>query len=222
MQVSRDGMIGAGINTRVGPICRTVDDAARLLSAIAGHDPRDELTAFAVGRLPPHPYESYTSGGADALRAPADAWAHGSAAPLAPALQPTRPLAGVRIGVVREFMDVGALPVSDHGNIRVVAAAVEQLRALGAAIVEPADGEGGLFSPCVHGCASAARACFSPPVLVSMSCNRMCWRLSARFDACIILQLIAWSPACREQVYPTAVPRAAQRRLRAGGAGAFP
>src|SRR5262249_25900906 len=29
--VSRDGMIGAGINTRVGPICRTVEDAARIL-----------------------------------------------------------------------------------------------------------------------------------------------------------------------------------------------
>ena len=37
--VSRDGMIQAGINNRVGPICRTVDDAARVLQVIAGYDP---------------------------------------------------------------------------------------------------------------------------------------------------------------------------------------
>ena len=30
--VSRDGMIQAGINTRVGPICRTVEDAARVFA----------------------------------------------------------------------------------------------------------------------------------------------------------------------------------------------
>ena len=34
--VSRDGMMGAGYNTRVGPICRTVKDAARVLDVIAG------------------------------------------------------------------------------------------------------------------------------------------------------------------------------------------
>src|SRR5687767_12211252 len=35
--VSRDGMIQAGINTRVGPICRNVEDAARVLQVIAGY-----------------------------------------------------------------------------------------------------------------------------------------------------------------------------------------
>ena len=45
-------MIQRGINTRVGPICRTVEDAARILDVIAGYDPKDELTAFSVGRMP--------------------------------------------------------------------------------------------------------------------------------------------------------------------------
>ena len=48
--VSRDGMMPAScMNDRVGPICRTVGDAARVLDAIAGYDPKDELTAFSVG-----------------------------------------------------------------------------------------------------------------------------------------------------------------------------
>src|SRR5262249_33697060 len=57
--VSRDGMLASGINTRVGPLCRTVKDAARVLDAIAGYDPKDELTAFSVGRLPSEPYRSF-------------------------------------------------------------------------------------------------------------------------------------------------------------------
>src|SRR5688572_4754881 len=56
--VSRDGMIQAGINNRVGPICRTVEDAARVLQVIAGYDPKDELTVFSVGRLPAQPYDA--------------------------------------------------------------------------------------------------------------------------------------------------------------------
>ena len=43
--VSTDGMIGAGLNMRVGPMCRTVQDTARILDAIAGYDPKDALTA---------------------------------------------------------------------------------------------------------------------------------------------------------------------------------
>jgi Asp-tRNA(Asn)/Glu-tRNA(Gln) amidotransferase A subunit family amidase len=34
--VSRAGMLAAGFNTRVGPLCRTVKDAARVLEVIAG------------------------------------------------------------------------------------------------------------------------------------------------------------------------------------------
>jgi len=42
-------MIQIGINTRVGPICRTVEDAAKILDVIAGYNPKDELTAFTIG-----------------------------------------------------------------------------------------------------------------------------------------------------------------------------
>src|SRR5690606_18229514 len=50
--VSRDGMMGAGLVMRVGPICRTVEDTAKILDAYAGYDPKDELTAVSVGRKP--------------------------------------------------------------------------------------------------------------------------------------------------------------------------
>ncbi len=67
--VSRDGMIQIGINTRVGPICRTVEDAAKVLDVIAGYDPKDELTAFTVGRMPSQPYATLRA--RDAARRPA-------------------------------------------------------------------------------------------------------------------------------------------------------
>ena len=38
--VSRDGMMGAGLNMRTGPICRNVADAAKILDVIAGYDSR--------------------------------------------------------------------------------------------------------------------------------------------------------------------------------------
>lgn len=70
-------MIQQGLNTRTGPMCKTVEDAARILDVIAGFDPNDELTAFSVGRLPKKPYYNYAS---------------------------AKRLDGIRIGVVREFM----------------------------------------------------------------------------------------------------------------------
>src|SRR3984957_17847660 len=57
--VPRKGMVQIGINPRVGPICRTVADAAPALDVIAGYDPRDELTAFSIGRTPKQPYASF-------------------------------------------------------------------------------------------------------------------------------------------------------------------
>ncbi len=109
--VSRIGMFNRGLNTRTGPITRTVEDAARVLTVIAGYDPKDELTAFSVGHMPTQPYESFTK---------------------------DKSLKGIRIGVVREYMDkqVFSSPLY-AANIALVDKAIEDLRKLGATIVEP-------------------------------------------------------------------------------------
>ena len=111
--VSRDGMIGAGINTRTGPICRTVEDAARVLSVIAGYDPKDEMTAFGIGRLPDVPYETFTR---------------------------EARLDGLRIGVLREYMDRSLFNEADEESIAAAERAVADLQKLGATIVDPGPG----------------------------------------------------------------------------------
>jgi len=119
--VSRVGMIGAGLNTRVGPLCRTVKDAARVLEVIAGYDPQDELTAFSVGRLPSEPYRSFAN---------------------------ERTLNGMRIGVIREHMDKKAFTESHVESIDIVERGINDLRSLGATIVDPG-AEGALFQSCL-------------------------------------------------------------------------
>lgn len=76
--VSRFGMLPS-IPTQdtMGPMTRTVADAARVLDVIAGYDPNDPVTAYAVGNMP----ASYTT----SLNAKA--------------------LAGARIGVLRTRRD---------------------------------------------------------------------------------------------------------------------
>ena len=55
--VSRDGIIPLSTTQdAAGPITRTVEDAARMLDAIAGHDPNDPITAFSLDTIP----DSYT------------------------------------------------------------------------------------------------------------------------------------------------------------------
>jgi amidase len=51
--VSRDGIIPYSFTQdTAGPICRTVEDAVRVLDVIAGYDPADDETAWSVGRIP--------------------------------------------------------------------------------------------------------------------------------------------------------------------------
>jgi amidase len=119
--VSQDGIIGKGFNHRVGPICRSVDDDARVLEVIAGYDPDDEITAFGIGRQPPQPYSSYAK---------------------------EKRLDGVRIGVVREFMDEALFTVAAHESIAIADRAIDELRRLGATVVDPGP-HGALFQSCV-------------------------------------------------------------------------
>ena len=118
--VSADGMIQKGLTTRVGPICRTVEDTAKILDAYAGFDPADELTAFAVGRVPAKGYASYAK---------------------------KRRLEGYTIGVVREYMDRAAFTIVDEESIALVEKAVDDMERLGAKIVDPGEG-GALFQEC--------------------------------------------------------------------------
>lgn len=110
--VSRFGMMPANPTTdTMGPLTRTVMDAAILLRVIAGYDPNDPITAYSVGHVP----DSY----ADGLEAEG--------------------LRGARIGVLRDPMDANVDPTSDgYRQVRtLIDAAIGDLRSLGADVVDP-------------------------------------------------------------------------------------
>ena len=76
--VSRSAIVPLFLrNDVVGPMCRTVEDATRVLEVIAGYDPEDPLTQHAEGKIPAN-YRQYLA--ADGLQ-------------------------GARIGVLRELSD---------------------------------------------------------------------------------------------------------------------
>src|SRR5438552_1145163 len=51
--ISRSGIIPiSSTQDEAGPITRTVEDAARMLDVMAGYDPDDPITAFAVQKIP--------------------------------------------------------------------------------------------------------------------------------------------------------------------------
>lgn len=120
--VSRDGMIGAGLNTRVGPACRTVEDTAKVFDIYAGYDPKDPLTVFSIGRKPAKAYASYAK---------------------------EKSLQGLRIGVVREYMDKKLFTDADSESIDIIERATADLRKLGATVVDPGPG-GSLFTACLR------------------------------------------------------------------------
>ncbi len=109
--VSRFGMLPANpTQDTMGPMARTVMDAALLLDVMAGYDPQDPITAYAVGHIP----SSY----ADGLR--------------------TDALRGARIGILRQPMDSSADPRSEDflKVATVVNQAIAELRALGAVVID--------------------------------------------------------------------------------------
>jgi amidase len=110
--VSRFGMMPAKpTQDTLGPIARTVRDAAILLDAIAGYDPNDPITAYNVGQIPP----TYT------------------------AFLKIDGLQGARLGIIRDPMDAKADPCSeDYRKVRaVIDKAVADLKRLGAELTDP-------------------------------------------------------------------------------------
>ena len=110
--VSRYGMFPARPTTdTLGPITRTVEDAALVLDVIAGYDPSDPITAYAVGEIPAS-YRPFLR--RDGLK-------------------------GMRLGVIREPMDARTDPASeDYKKVRVVIdKSIGDLKALGAEVVDP-------------------------------------------------------------------------------------
>jgi amidase len=110
--VSRFGMMPAAPSRdTIGPIARTVKDAALVLDAIAGYDPNDPATAASYGQTP----QSYTA-----------------------FLTPDG-LRGMRLGVIRQPMDREAdAKAADFGEVRaMIDAAVGVLRKRGAEVIDP-------------------------------------------------------------------------------------
>ena len=118
--VSRAGLVPASFTRdRAGVLCRTVKDAATVLSALAGYDPRDTATAASIGQIPSQPYQSFAENAT---------------------------LKGVRIGVVRELMQ--PFTKADEEVIRITNQAIEDLKKAGATIVDPGP-EGALFKDAI-------------------------------------------------------------------------
>jgi len=110
--VSRYGMMPATPSQdTLGPIARTVKDAAILLDVIAGYDSNDPVTAYAVGQIP-HSYTEFLK--KDGLR-------------------------GARLGIIREPIDPKTDVTSDdYKKVKAVMdKAIADLKGLGAAVVDP-------------------------------------------------------------------------------------
>jgi Asp-tRNA(Asn)/Glu-tRNA(Gln) amidotransferase A subunit family amidase len=181
--VSRDGMIGSGLVMRVGPICRTVEDTAKILDAYAGYDPKDELTVFSVGRKPSQPYASFAS---------------------------ARRLDGLRIGVLREYINPGLKSKADEESIALIERAIADLRKLGAVMVDPGAGNE-LFTRCL--------ARFAPELLNSAFVRQYPQLFPA--DASATAGSDQLAALLQMQQDPSRVPpQLSLRTLNAGGFGA--
>jgi amidase len=179
--MSADGMIGAGLNMRVGPMCRTVEDTARILDVIAGYDPKDPFTALSVGRTPRASYLEATK---------------------------ARSLTGLRIGVVREYLNRRLLTMADEESVVLVERATAMLRTLGATVVDPGP-DGALFQPCL------AR---SAPELLSVAFARQ-YRQLFPVDAQGQPQGDHIATLVELRADPTRVPEGLTLRSLAGGFG---
>lgn len=96
----------------LGPMTRTVEDAARLLDVLVGYDPADSQSAFGVGEVPPGGYTQFLD---------------------------RNSLQGARIGVLREPMGLDSEPDTDDFRkvTEVFDRAIGELQAAGAEVVDP-------------------------------------------------------------------------------------
>jgi amidase len=118
--VSRTGLFPASLTRdRPGILCRSVKDAATVLTTLAGYDARDAATAASVGQVSTRPYQSFADNAS---------------------------LKGLRIGVVREFMQ--SFTKADEDSIRIANAAIADLAKAGATIVDPGP-DGALFKQAI-------------------------------------------------------------------------
>jgi Asp-tRNA(Asn)/Glu-tRNA(Gln) amidotransferase A subunit family amidase len=112
--ISRYGMMPATpTRDTLGPLTRTVKDAAIVTSVIAGYDPNDPLTAQSVGRTPADgKYYDHLSKNA---------------------------LKGKRIGIIRETMATDTDPTTpDYARVKAVTdKAYADLSRLGASVIDP-------------------------------------------------------------------------------------
>lgn len=122
LRPSRGLVSGSGVvplcatQDTVGPITRTVEDAARMLDVLVGYDPEDPVTATGVGEPPESGYVSH--------------------------LDPDG-LEGARIGVVRELFGLSgnsdADPEAAEAVTAVVDDAIAELEDAGATVVDPVE-----------------------------------------------------------------------------------
>ena len=112
------GITGKNSGDRAGIHCKTVTDAALVLDAIKGYKSDDIYTAIPKGIIPKEPYTSFL---------------------VADSKVKDKPLKGVRVGVVREFMvkhTKNDVAISDEIDKEIKAVLRDKL---GATIVESAD-----------------------------------------------------------------------------------
>ena len=105
--VSRDGVVPISFTQdRVGPIARTVSDAAIALDVIAGFDATDPVTEASIGNIPAAGYTSLLN---------------------------TEVLSGARIGVFQDLFRVGE---DHAESLAIIDQAIDDLASQGAVIVE--------------------------------------------------------------------------------------
>ena len=112
--VSRTGVYAGWpqVAGSLGPIARTVEDAAALLDVLVGYDPEDPITAHGAAHLEGGSYTRFLD--ANGLR-------------------------GARLGILREPIGIGSEPSSeDFAKVDAAfARSVAELRAAGAVVVDP-------------------------------------------------------------------------------------